>query len=79
MLKTLFFQCAAIIISPLGLFLIFIAFPLWALINCLGRQFSDKLVWVLVILFLPVIGSTLYCFMVVQKEKKETPYQDSSL
>jgi len=36
--------------------------PLLALINLLKNQFTgnDKLIWLLVILFIPIIGSILY-------------------
>lgn len=45
---------------------LFLALPtilwLWALIDCVKREFkgSDKLIWVLVIIFLPLIGAILY-------------------
>ena len=41
-------------------------FWLWTLIDCLKRTFKDnveKLIWVLVILILPVLGSVLYYFI----------------
>jgi hypothetical protein len=39
-----------------------IIIPLAALINILTNQFrgNDKIIWVLVVLFIPVIGSILY-------------------
>jgi hypothetical protein len=39
-----------------------IVLPILALVDILRSQFNgnDKLIWVLVILFLPVIGSILY-------------------
>ncbi len=45
---------------------LFLALPtilwLWALIDCVKREFkpNDKLIWVLIIIFLPLIGSILY-------------------
>ena len=36
---------------------------IWALIDCLKSDFSDsstKLIWILVIIFVPIIGSILY-------------------
>lgn len=45
---------------------LFVALPtilwLWALIDCVKREFksNDKLIWVLIIIFLPLIGSILY-------------------
>jgi hypothetical protein len=44
----------------------FLALPtilwFWALIDCVKREFkgNDKLIWVLIIIFLPMIGSILY-------------------
>jgi hypothetical protein len=44
----------------------FLALPtilwLWALIDCVKREFkgNDKVIWVLIIIFLPMIGSILY-------------------
>lgn len=46
--------------------LLFFVFWLWMLIDCLTRQFhepNDKLVWVLVIIFLPLLGALLYFFI----------------
>jgi hypothetical protein len=45
-------------------------FWLWMLIDCLMRDFKDKLVWVLVILFLHIIGALIYYFVVKSKDKK---------
>lgn len=45
--------------------------PIIALIDILKSQFkneNDKLVWVLVILFLPIIGSILY-FIIGRKQR----------
>ena len=42
-------------------------FWIWMLINCIGRKFKDdvnKVIWILVIIFLPFIGSLLYFFLV---------------
>jgi hypothetical protein len=50
--------------------LIFLATPIglviWAIIDLLSSQFTDstnKLIWALVIIFVPVIGSILYLIM----------------
>ena len=56
------------ILGPQELILIFLLFaaiflsPLIALISVLRNQFqgNDKIVWVLVIIFLPFLGSVLY-------------------
>ena len=48
--------------------LVFI-FWIWMLIDCLARKkFEDKLIWVIVILFLHVIGAILYYFLVKRKK-----------
>ena len=49
-------------------------FWLWMLIDCLKRDFKkdyEKIVWVLVIIFLHLIGSLVYYFVVKISEKKE--------
>jgi hypothetical protein len=47
-----------------------IIIPLAALINILTNQFrgNDKIIWVLVVLFIPVIGSILY-FLIGRKNR----------
>lgn len=64
-------------------FLIFmwlIAFPiaiaififwLWMLIDCLKREFEDKLVWVLVLILTGFLGAILYYFLVKSKTKEK--------
>jgi len=56
----LFFLC-------LALFAIF--FWIWMLVDCLSRKkFEDKLVWVIVLLFLNFIGAILYYILVKSKD-----------
>ena len=46
-------------------------FPLIALINCLKSKWDDtsnKLIWVIVIIILPIIGAILY-FAIGQKQR----------
>lgn len=48
------------------LFLIGCFFWLWMLIGCLRGKHphpNDKLIWTLVLIFLPVIGSIIYFFV----------------
>jgi len=42
--------------------LVYFGFWLWALIDCLKGNFSgnDKVVWLVVIIFVPFLGSILY-------------------
>ncbi len=52
--------------------LIFV-FWIWMLIDCLKRDFkkeNDKIVWVLVIIFLHIIGAIIYYFVVKADDKK---------
>lgn len=51
--------------------LLAIIFWLWMLIDCLQKEkFNDKLIWILVLLFLFILGAILYYFLV--KNKAET-------
>jgi hypothetical protein len=48
------------------LLLIAVVLWLWTLVDCLNNEpshGSDKVCWVLVILFLPIIGAILYLFV----------------
>ena len=48
-------------------------FWIWMLIDCLKRDFRkdvEKIVWVLVIIFLHVLGAAIYYFVVKISEKK---------
>ena len=48
-------------------------FWIWMLIDCLKRNFkkdNDKIVWVLVIVFLSVLGAVIYYFVVKIGDKK---------
>lgn len=56
------------LLIPIAIFLIWLVclvFWLWMLIDCLMREFngSDKIVWVLVIIFLSIIGALIYFFV----------------
>jgi len=65
-----------LIIAPLATFFFGIViltsiFWLWMLIDCLKRKkFDDKLVWVLVLIFLGPIGAVLYYFLVRSKKRR---------
>lgn len=48
-------------------------FWLWMLIDCLKRDFKgnyDKIVWVLVLIFLHILGALIYYFVVKIPDKK---------
>jgi hypothetical protein len=58
------------IVGLLILILLFLLLPLIALVDVLMNEFtgSNKLIWVLLILFLPFLGAFLY-FLVGTKQK----------
>ena len=57
----------------LPIIIIFSAFWFWMLIDCIKRQFKDKTMWILLIVFFNFIGAILYFFMMrkklIQQEK----------
>lgn len=61
----------------LGLKLLMAAFGVFwiiMLVNCLQRKFkvdTDKIAWVLVLIFLPVIGAFIYLFSLYYKPSKK--------
>jgi ABC-type molybdate transport system permease subunit len=63
-------------LPELMLFMIFVfsgIFWLWALIDILRNDFtgSNKLIWILLVLFIPVLGFVLY-FLIGRKQKIPT-------
>jgi hypothetical protein len=55
-----------------------LAFWLWMLVDCLTRDFKDKLVWVFVIVLLSVLGAIIYLFAVkIRSNQKDMPPQKS--
>lgn len=44
---------------------------IWALVSCIQSDNPNKLVWILVIIFLPLLGSILY--FVIGNNKRGTP------
>ena len=66
------------IIFLIALGIIGFAIWLWALIDVLSSDFvkqSDKTVWIVVILFLPVLGSILYFIMGTKGKVKPVMHQ----
>lgn len=59
-----------ILITILIIFPVFLIIPLIALVDILKSKFegNDKLIWVLVVLFLGVLGAALY-FFIGRKQK----------
>ena len=65
----LFVMLFFLLIAGFAVFIII--FWIAMLIDCLQRKkFEDKLAWVLVLIFLNVLGSVLYYFLVRRKGKK---------
>jgi len=67
------------LITGIGIFwlifflILIIILPLWALFDLLRSNFEDniiKLIWTIVILFAPVIGSMLYFSIGVKQKEK---------
>jgi len=47
-----------------------VVFWLWMLVDLLQRRkFEDKLVWLLVLIFLSILGAILYYFLVYSKKR----------
>lgn len=64
-----------VIVGLIVLALAIAVFVFWILmlIDCVKRQFkgdSEKIVWVLVIIFTGIIGALIYYFIVKAKDKK---------
>ena len=47
------------------------AFTLWMLIDAIRRQFDDKTLWIILIIFLGPLGAILYFFMVRRKLRRQ--------
>lgn len=62
-----------IILLVIVLSILLFVFWLWMLIDCIKRKFSDdsqKVVWILLMVFLGVIASLIYYFAVYRESKK---------
>ena len=53
------------------------AFWVWMLIDCAKRDFKDKIVWILIIVFTHFLGAILYYYIVKKPEenKKQEVYK----
>lgn len=59
------------IVLLLALIIAIVAFWIWMVVDCAGRRFKkseDKTVWILIIIFLHIIGAIIYYFGVKRKE-----------
>lgn len=62
------------IITATGFLILLIAsfvFWLWVLVDCLVNQQEDRIIWVIVILFLNLLGAILYFFIARSKRLSE--------
>ncbi|MBI2542119.1 PLDc N-terminal domain-containing protein [Candidatus Woesearchaeota archaeon] len=65
----IFMMLLAVVIGAL-----IFAFWIWMIIDCAKRNFkkdTDKVVWMLVIVFLNILGAAIYYFVVKAGDKKE--------
>jgi len=50
-----------------------VVFWIWMIVDCAKRNFkkdSDKIIWILVIIFVQVIGAYIYYFVIKRKNKR---------
>jgi hypothetical protein len=52
-----------IMVFAFPIFILTSAFWIWMLVDCLNKSSKDKLIWVLVIIFLNILGAVLYFFI----------------
>jgi hypothetical protein len=50
---------------------VFFIFWLWMLIDCIKRDFKDKVLWILLLLLVSGIGAILYYFLVKRKDVRD--------
>lgn len=61
------------IIIPI--FIVFFIFWLLMLIDCIKRDFDDKALWVVLMIFLGIIGTILYYFMIKKRNITRKPLE----
>ena len=74
MLNTFFGGFIFLIIFAAVLVILISIFWIYMLIDCLKRDFKkdvEKIAWVLVLIFLHILGAMIYYFVVKAGEKKE--------
>lgn len=64
---------AVILLLLIVVILAILSFIFWVmmLIDCVRRDFKDKLVWVIILIFASGIGAILYYFIVKKADKKK--------
>lgn len=68
----LMFTPLIILIFSIGFFVLFI----WALVDILKSEFTgyNKIIWILLVLFIPVLGTILY--LIIGRKQKVQNYRD---
>lgn len=69
------FGIVGIILGLIFAVLVIFAFVFWILmlINCIKRKFksdTEKVIWILVIIFAHILGALIYYFVVKRKNRK---------
>lgn len=64
-----FAKLGAILVVILVVLLILSIFWLWMLIDCIKREFKDKVMWIVLLLVLGPVGAIAYYFVVKRKNK----------
>lgn len=57
------------------IFLVLFVFWLWILIDCAKREFDDKALWIILLIFLNFPAAILYFFIVKRKNKTRKPLE----
>lgn len=57
------------------IFLILFVFWLWMLIDCAKREFDDKALWIILLIFLNFLAAILYFFIIKRKNKTRKPLE----
>ena len=57
------------VVALFGICLLILAFWLWMFIDCLRRDFKDKTLWVILLIFVGPLAALLYFFIVKRAGK----------
>jgi len=66
--KKVFTKYGLLIMIPFVLVVLLGAFWLWMLIDCIRRDFKDKAIWIVLLLFLNCTAAIVYYFLVKRIE-----------
>jgi hypothetical protein len=64
-----------VLIFGVPILLLLFVFWLWMLIDCAKREFDDKALWIILLIFLGLIGAILYFFIVKRKNITRKPLE----